>query len=105
MRVTNERSHLLPLSEVCTLVAASTCARGAAKVSRLLCCLHRAGNGSVSFSSGRINLAIDAGRNVRGRAGYSAGQQLSHNAGKAAAFRQSAPLTNQGVQDALNLYS
>jgi hypothetical protein len=41
---------------------------------------------------------------VRGSAGCSAGQRLSRNAGKAAAFRQSSPLTNQGVaHDALNL--
>jgi hypothetical protein len=97
MRVTDEKCHLLPLSEVCTMVAASTCTRVAAEVSRLFCCLHSAGNGRVSFSSGCINLAIDAGRNVHGRTGHSAGQQLSHNADKAAAFQQSSSLTNQGV--------
>jgi hypothetical protein len=97
MRVTDEKCHLLPLVEDRAVVTASGCTRVAAKVSRLFCCLHSAGNGRVSFSSGCINLAIDAGRNVRGRAGYSTGQQLSHNAGKAAAFRQSSPLTNQGV--------
>jgi len=87
----------LPLIEDRAMVTA--CARSgvAAKVSRLLCSVRGAGNRCVSFSSGRVNHAIDAGRNVRGRAFYSAGQQLWRNAGKTAAFRQSSPLTNQGV--------
>jgi hypothetical protein len=66
-------------------------------MSSVLCRIHSAGNGSVTFGSGRISLAIDAARIVRGRAGCSARQQLLRNTGKAAALRKSSPLINQGV--------
>lgn len=55
------------------MVAAGACARIAAEVSRLPGCVRGAGNGSVSFSGGRLSFAIDADRSMRGRPGCTAG--------------------------------
>ena len=103
MRVTDEKPRLLPLSEVCPLVAACARAGVAAKVSGLFGGVCGAGNGNLAFHGGRFPSQDVADRYMRRHAGLAAGQRIADATNELAASGQSSPLEIiQGVRpDAL----